>query len=87
MARKADPVVAVVKAMREADAMRRVIAAKGFKRPDHTLRYTRRDADLWWCADSRRWICDIWKTSDGDRVALLTRKAHESLVILLKSFM
>lgn len=87
MARKADPVVAIVKAMREADAMRRVIISKGFKRPDHTLRFTRRDADLLWCADSQRWICDIWKTSDGDRVALVTRKANVSLSILLKSFM
>ncbi|PZQ95077.1 MAG: hypothetical protein DI533_20695 [Cereibacter sphaeroides] len=87
MARKVDAVTAVVKAMREADAMRRVIISKGFKRPDHTLRYTRRDADLWWCADSRRWICDIWKTSDGDRVALVTRKANDGLSVLLKSFM
>lgn len=78
--------LATVKALRDATNMRLVLKAKGFTREYGELKFKRIDADLFFDPASHKWVCDVYRTEDGKRIALFTRKAHEKLNVLLKSF-
>jgi hypothetical protein len=83
---KPTAVQAIVKAMSDATAHRMVLRAKGFTRKEGELAFTRIDADLFYDQASRKWVCDVFRTEDGKRISLFTRKAHAMLNVLLKSF-
>lgn len=83
---KESAVAALVRAMRDADAYRRVLAAKGFKRKTAELKFSRVDADLYWDSESRKWVCDLFSSEGNERIAFATRKANEMLCVLIKSF-
>lgn len=79
--------ITIALAVSQASAARGHLRAKGFT---HTggageLRYTRKDADLYFDMSAGRWVCDIFTTSDNQRGALLTRKAAAMLIAVLKS--
>lgn len=83
---KESAVAALVRAMRDSDVYRRVLAAKGFKRKSAELKFTRVDADLYWDNDSRKWVCDLFTSEGNERISFATRKANAMLCVLIKSF-
>ena len=81
--------ITIAQAVSQASAARGHLRAKGFT---HTggageLRYTRKDADLYFDMTAGRWVCDVYTTQDGQRIALLTRKAAPMLAAVLNSIL
>lgn len=79
--------ISIVQAVSQSTVARGHLRAKGFT---HTggageLRYTRKDADLYFDMAAGRWVCDVFTTSDNQRGALLTRKSAAMLIAVLKS--
>lgn len=79
--------ITIAQAVQQASTERGRLRAKGFS---HTggageLRYVREDADLVFDMTSGRWVCDVYTTQYGRRVALLTRKAAAMLPAVLSS--
>lgn len=72
-------------AVRQADAHRRVLAAKGFK-ASGSLEFIRRDARLQFDSKSALWVVDLYNVSDAANPEIATRRSHSDLGKLIKGF-
>lgn len=79
----------IAQAVQQAGVARGHLRAKGFKHIGDAgeLRYSRNDADLHFDMTAGRWVCDVYTTQDGQRIALLTRKAAPMLAAVLNSIL
>lgn len=81
--------ITVAQAVRQSTLERGRLRAKGFSHVGGSgeLRYTRTDADLVFDIGAGRWVCDVYTTQDGKRIAMLTRKAAAMLPAVLSSIL
>jgi len=79
----------IAQAVAQSSAARGHLRAKGFKHIGDAgeLRYSRNDADLHFDMTAGRWVCDVYTTQDGQRIALLTRKSAPMLAAVLNSIL
>lgn len=72
-------------AVRQADVMRRVLAAKGFTKAGAT-EFRRRDAIVQFDGRSNLWVVDLYNVSDAHNPEIATRRSHNDLQKLIKGF-
>lgn len=79
--------ITVAQAVSQASAARGHLRAKGFAHVGGAgeLFYRRVDADLRFDMSAGKWVCDVYTTQDGQRIALLTRKAAPMRAAVLNS--